>query len=144
MRIIDGSSDVCSSDLVWLGNATEVATHFDLSDNFAFVALGRRRFTLFPPGATAALYVGPLNHTLAGQPVSMVDPLAPDRQRYPRYARRSEERRVGKAFVSTCRSRWSRYTSKKKHSHLNNNHTETQLIILLQTPNYLYASHTPT
>ncbi|MBB5706783.1 cupin-like domain-containing protein [Sphingopyxis panaciterrulae] len=72
---------------VWLGNATEVATHFDLSDNFAVVALGRRRFTLFPPGATADLYVGPLNHTLAGQPVSMVDPLAPDRQRYPRYAR---------------------------------------------------------
>src|SRR3546814_5587571 len=87
MRISDWSSDVCSSDLVWLGNATEVATHFDLSDNFAVVALGRRRFTLFPPGATADLYVGPLNHTLAGQPVSMVDPLAPDRQRYPRYAR---------------------------------------------------------
>src|SRR3546814_17563231 len=65
----------------------EVATHFDLSDTFAVVALGRRLFTLFPPVATADLYVGPLNHTLAGQPVSMVDPLAPDRQRYPRYAR---------------------------------------------------------
>src|SRR3546814_12998163 len=30
----------------------------------------------------------------------------------PRY--RSEERRVGKEGVSTCRSRWSRYHSKKK------------------------------
>src|SRR3546814_20037509 len=28
--------------------------------------------------------------------------------------RRSEERRVGKACVSTCRSRWSPYPSKKK------------------------------
>src|SRR3546814_14693146 len=28
---------------------------------------------------------------------------------------RSEERRVGKACVSTCRSRWSQYHSKKKH-----------------------------
>ena len=28
---------------LWLGNATQVATHFDLSDNFAVVALGRRR-----------------------------------------------------------------------------------------------------
>src|SRR5690606_9116329 len=71
---------------IWLGNATQVATHFDLSDNFAVVALGRRRFTLFPPEATANLYVGPLNVTLAGQPVSMVDPLAPDPERYPRYA----------------------------------------------------------
>ena len=70
---------------VWLGNATQVATHFDLSDNFAVVALGRRRFTLFPPEATRDLYVGPLNVTLAGQPVSMVDPLAPDLGRYPRY-----------------------------------------------------------
>jgi hypothetical protein len=71
---------------VWLGNATQVATHFDLSDNFAVVALGRRRFTLFPPEATGDLYVGPLNVTFAGQPVSMVDPLAPDLERYPRYA----------------------------------------------------------
>ncbi len=71
---------------VWLGNATQVATHFDLSDNFAVVALGRRRFTLFPPDATADLYVGPFDVTLAGQPVSMVDPLAPDHERYPRFA----------------------------------------------------------
>src|SRR3546814_13770601 len=28
--------------------------------------------------------------------------------------RRSEERRVGKECVSTCRSRWSTYTKKKK------------------------------
>lgn len=70
---------------VWLGNATQVATHFDLSDNFAVVALGRRRFTLYPPGAVRDLYVGPLDVTLAGQPVSMVDPLAPDLDRYPRF-----------------------------------------------------------
>src|SRR3546814_20992580 len=31
-------------------------------------------------------------------------------------ARRSEERRVGKEFVSTCRSRWSTYHSTKKHT----------------------------
>lgn len=70
---------------IWLGNATQVATHFDLSDNFAVVAVGRRRFTLFPPDAVADLYVGPLDVTLAGQPVSMVDPLAPDLVRYPRF-----------------------------------------------------------
>ncbi len=71
---------------IWLGNATQIATHFDLSDNFAVVALGQRRFTLFPPQAVADLYVGPLDVTLAGQPVSMVDPLAPDLDLYPRFA----------------------------------------------------------
>ena len=76
---------------IWLGNASQVATHFDLSDNIAVVALGTRRFTLFPPEATQDLYVGPLNVTLAGQPVSMVDPLAPDLDRYPRFAAALEQ-----------------------------------------------------
>ena len=71
---------------VWLGNATQVATHFDMSDNFAVVAVGRRRFTLFPPDAIGDLYIGPLDTTPAGQPVSMVDPLAPDLARFPRFA----------------------------------------------------------
>src|SRR3546814_16196157 len=34
-----------------------------------------------------------------------------------REANRSEERRVGKECVSTCRSRWSRYHSKKNTKH---------------------------
>ena len=71
---------------IWLGNATQIATHFDLSDNFAIVGLGKRRFTLFPPSATKNLYVGPLDITPAGQPVSMVDPLKPDLARYPDFA----------------------------------------------------------
>lgn len=76
---------------IWIGNATQVATHFDLSDNLAVVALGKRRFTLFPPDATPDLYVGPLNITLAGQPVSMVDPLAPDREKFPRFENAEEK-----------------------------------------------------
>ena len=76
---------------IWIGNATQVATHFDLSDNIALVAVGKRRFTLFPPESTADLYVGPLDRTLAGQPVSMVDPLAPDLDTYPRYAAAQEQ-----------------------------------------------------
>src|SRR3546814_13199481 len=34
--------------------------------------------------------------------------------------RRSEERRVGKECVSTCRSRWSPYHKKKKEKRINN------------------------
>src|SRR3546814_14875494 len=35
------------------------------------------------------------------------------------YLSRSEERRVGKECVSTCRSRWAPYHSKKKHNKTN-------------------------
>src|SRR3546814_11673020 len=35
---------------------------------------------------------------------------------------RSEERRVGKECVSTCRSRWSPYHYKKKTKHIMNNY----------------------
>jgi hypothetical protein len=71
---------------LWIGNAVQVATHYDVSPNIACVVAGRRRFTLFPPEQMANLYVGPLDHTLAGPPVSMVDPEAPDLDRYPRFA----------------------------------------------------------
>lgn len=70
---------------LWLGSKTQIAPHYDLSDNIAVVALGRRKFTVFPPEATPYLYVGPLNITPAGQPVSMVDPKAPDLTAYPDY-----------------------------------------------------------
>ncbi|MEP9400348.1 cupin-like domain-containing protein [Sphingomonas sp. VNH70] len=71
---------------IWVGNRTRVAAHYDVSDNVAVVAMGRRRFTLFPPAATPDLYVGPLDVTIAGQPVSMVDLAAPDLARFPRFA----------------------------------------------------------
>jgi hypothetical protein len=71
---------------IWVGNATRVATHYDVSSNLACVVAGRRRFTLFPPEQIANLYVGPLENTIAGQPTSMVNLEAPDLERYPRFA----------------------------------------------------------
>lgn len=71
---------------LWIGNAVQVATHFDASPNIACVVAGRRRFTLFPPEQLENLYLGPLDKTPAGPPISMVDPEAPDFDRYPRFA----------------------------------------------------------
>lgn len=75
---------------LWIGNATRTATHFDGSHNIACVVAGKRRFILFPPEQVGNLYVGPVDRTPAGQPVSMVDPLAPDLNRYPRFAEARE------------------------------------------------------
>lgn len=75
---------------VWLGNRTQVAAHFDLPDNIACVVAGRRRFTLFPPDEVGNLYIGPLDLTPAGQPISLVDHVRPDLDRFPRYARALE------------------------------------------------------
>ncbi|WP_267383048.1 MULTISPECIES: cupin-like domain-containing protein [unclassified Sphingomonas] len=71
---------------VWVGNRTDVATHFDEASNIAVVVAGRRRFTLFPPEQADNLYVGPLHLTIAGPPVSMVDCERPDLDAYPRFA----------------------------------------------------------
>jgi hypothetical protein len=71
---------------IWIGNRTRVAAHYDQVDNIACVVGGRRRFTVFPPEEIANLYVGPLDLTPAGQPVSLVDLAHPDLDRHPRFA----------------------------------------------------------
>ena len=70
---------------IWIGNRIVVATHQDSSENIACVVAGHRRFTLFPPEQLPNLYVGPLDSTPAGQPVSMVTLNDPDFARYPRF-----------------------------------------------------------
>lgn len=75
---------------LWIGNAAKVATHNDPVDNLAIVAIGRRRFTLFPPDAEPNLYMGPAHPTPAGTPVSMVHVTAPDLDLFPLYAQALE------------------------------------------------------
>jgi hypothetical protein len=68
---------------VWIGHAANVSSHYDTVDNLACVAVGTRRFTLFAPQSIDKLYVGPIDNTMAGQPVSLAASSAPDKDRFP-------------------------------------------------------------
>jgi hypothetical protein len=68
---------------IWLGHAANVSSHHDTLDNLACVVAGARRFTLFPPELTAKLYIGPIDHTMAGPPVSLAASAAADDERFP-------------------------------------------------------------
>src|SRR3546814_3832487 len=98
MRISDWSSDVCSSDLYQL--------HPDDGDARAHPRLLLRRRPAHLHGCRDLQRMG-----LAAS-VHLLDPAARRDDVDPAPARgepRSEERRVGKECVSTCRSRWSPY-----------------------------------
>src|SRR3546814_10342045 len=95
MRISDCSSDVCSSDLAdLLDRAMRLAgwLHRQGIGEGAVVALVMKNSPAFLELTFAVSHLGavllPVNYRLAA-------------------AERSEERRVGKECVSTCRSRWS-------------------------------------
>src|SRR3546814_14206997 len=108
MRISDWSSDVCSSDLVALGvdrvsPKADVARELGLDDvqPAVVVEVGdvRARLGRLPPVRTAPGCGTETGGSGRGEGHVAVVAIQP----------RSEERRVGKECVSTCRSRWAPY-----------------------------------
>jgi len=56
---------------IWLGTPSNISAHYDTFDNLACVVAGRRRFTLYAPDLISKLYVGPIDNTMSGPPVSL-------------------------------------------------------------------------
>ena len=68
---------------IWLGTASNVSSHYDTFDNLACVFAGRRRFTLYAPELISRLYPGPIDHTMAGPPVSLAASSPSEDERFP-------------------------------------------------------------
>jgi hypothetical protein len=83
---------------IWLGHAANVSAHYDALDNLACVVAGTRRFTLYPPESIRCLYVGPIDNTMAGQPVSLAASQPGQEAKYPLFAEVRE-----KALVAELR-----------------------------------------
>src|SRR3546814_14899701 len=96
MRVIDWSSDVCSSDL-------KLSAHVEILRIVLFLA----REDVSAPAIALILI---LNSKIRGQVLSQAaGNIGLRRNCIVVSLARSEERRVGKECVSTCRSRWSTY-----------------------------------
>src|SRR3546814_15970021 len=105
MRISDWSSDVCSSDLAYDRDLVDLRMpplaeelHLRLAEAARRRQILRRREGLVADAEHEAVVEGRVQF------------------RDQAVLRRSEERRVGKECVSTCRTRWSPYHEKKKPS----------------------------
>ncbi|MEJ2129362.1 MAG: cupin-like domain-containing protein [Woeseiaceae bacterium] len=79
---------------IWIGNQSTVSAHYDFPANIACVVAGHRRVILFPPEQLANLYVGPLEFTPAGQPISLVNFAAPDYEQFPRFREAVKSARI--------------------------------------------------
>src|SRR3546814_1599562 len=95
MRISDWSSDVCSSDLLKLRIGSVKSTQ-KITKAKQMVAAAKLR-----KAQAAAEAARPYSSRLEAVVASLASKIAG--------GSRSEERRVGKECVGTCRSRWSPY-----------------------------------
>src|SRR3546814_13692008 len=113
MRISDWSSDVCSSDLFGSGVVSPRTGVVWQNRGISF-SLDPRHPNCLAPGKLPFHTLNPAMATFDDGRTMVYGTMGGDGQPQTQAAIRSDERRVGKECVSTCRSRWSPYNKKKK------------------------------
>src|SRR3546814_18092913 len=101
MRISDWSADVCSSDLAVFAKGGFGASGAGWVVNREVFDMQKFTMKLWTVAAGAAAA------TTMAVPAAAADPNAPTAPQPSELVYRSEERRVGKEGVRTCRSRWA-------------------------------------
>src|SRR3546814_14457624 len=118
MRISDWSSDVCSSDLSQFEGTADAlfggATATDNSGAVQYVQIRYAGFQLSQDKEINGLTLAGVGSGTTLDHIQVHNSSDDGIEMFGGRAR-SEERRVGKECVSTCRSRWSPYHSKKKN-----------------------------
>src|SRR3546814_11769990 len=112
MRISDWSSDVCSSDLTVHRAKRRQRKQLDGDAGTGQLVAAEQRRGAELGDVGQHRHFHRINEAAIGGQVM-----------------RSEERRVGKECVSTCRSRWSPYHYKKKTANKHNQHVEHAITI---------------
>src|SRR3546814_4590654 len=121
MRISDWSSDVCSSDLTVGGVNMDALSMAGLAKNVVVIGKGKsqpdayldralaaqKRVASLEPTPEKGFYYRSDHFSFAKHGVPML--YFEGGQDLAKGGPRSEERRVGKECVSTCRSRWAPY-----------------------------------
>src|SRR3546814_19907118 len=111
MRISDWSSDVCSSDLSsFVGAEIAKSERPELTSAKIIVSGGRALGSSEKYEEVIVPLADKLGAALGASRAAVDAGYVPNDYQV---GQRSEERRVGKECVSTCRSRWSPYHSKK-------------------------------
>src|SRR3546814_17382740 len=113
MRISDWSSDVCSSDLLDPFSGAAFVFRSKRADRIKILVWDRTGLVLVHKRLEGGKFVWPgvrdgVMRMSPAQAAALFEGLDWRLVR-PERGRRSEERRVGKECVSTCRSRWSQY-----------------------------------
>src|SRR3546814_13244674 len=114
MRISYWSSDVCSSDLEEKRKLLDFTNSLGINGSLQDALSGA---DIFIGVSTAGLLTAGMIKTMAKDPIvfALANPT------------RSDESRVGKEWVSTCRSRWSPYHYKKTTHKRTNDQTCNKL-----------------
>src|SRR3546814_12622302 len=112
MRISDWSSDVCSSDLINAAGGAAAIYPLNLAgatwaDYFELASTVEREFGGLDGLLHCAAHFKAFTPLYDVEPKDWVESLQVNLTAAFSLTRRSEERRVGKECVSTCRSRWS-------------------------------------